>query len=85
LPDNLALEILIWIALAFGAGFVGYFGRNLAKAIVVKIRRRKVNEVPDEMPVNIIAAAESDNSAKYEQKMEKQRLKLEKKKIKKGN
>ena len=64
------LEVLKWIGIAFAAGFVGYFGRIPAKALIAKIRGKK------ESVSTVDASSEAD---KGRTDFEKSRLKIEKK------
>lgn len=68
--------ILKWALIVLVAGFIGYFGRYMAMIIIKKMRKEK----PE--PKNIIIKTESDEE-KYKYKLEKKRLNLEKKKLKK--
>jgi len=86
--DNVALEVLKWIGLAFAAGFIGYFGRYLSKIIIERARRKRTEQAPiaesvkpstSEAPVSQVDQVEIERL-----KLEKKRLKLEKKKAKKG-
>ncbi len=86
--NNVALEVLKWIGLAFAAGFIGYFGRYLSILIIERARKKRTGQAPakesikaytGETPVSPVDQVEIERL-----KLEKKRLKLEKKKAKKG-
>ena len=79
------LEILKWVGIVLAAGFVGYFGRYLAMMIIERARRRKTQETPGDATSNAAPPVQSGDENKDSYKIEKQRLKVEKKKIKKSN
>jgi hypothetical protein len=70
------MDVLKWAALVFAAGFIGYFGRYLGKLLIQKFHRSK----PEETPTPQLMGKEASD---YGYKLEKKRLKLEKKKSKK--
>lgn len=70
------MDVLTWVAVVFAAGFVGYFGRYLGKLIIQKIYKQKTEEAP--MTQSTQSSADGEDY-----KLEKKRLKLEKKKRKK--
>ena len=78
-----APEILKWVGIAFAAGFIGYFGRYLAMFIIDRVRSRKTPQSPGETPTNGASTIQADSLEK-DAKLEKKRLKLEKKKAKKA-
>ncbi|AEA47291.1 hypothetical protein [Archaeoglobus veneficus] len=61
-------DILKWTAAVFAAGFIGYFGKYLSKLIIARLHRRRAEK------------EFAERIGKYEYKLEKERLKLEKKK-----
>ena len=76
--DIQPIDILKWIGIVLAAGFIGYFGRYLAKMLLAKLRK---NETPPDAPREPVVIARPDEA---NLKLEKKRLKLEKKKAKKG-
>ena len=88
-PDP--LEILKWVAIVFAAGFIGYFGRHLAKQLIDRVRQKvtKAPEAPTIPPakteiIKETVIKETEKSEADKLKLEKKRLKLEKKKAKKA-
>ena len=79
---DLAPEILKWVGIVFAAGFIGYFGRYLAMLIIDRVRSRKTPQSPGETPGDGTSTIQADSLEK-DAKLEKKRLKLEKKKAKK--
>ncbi len=79
------LIVLKWVGIAFAAGFVGYFGRHLSKAIIARLHRRK-GELPTEK-ASATKTAEQQTAIleKEKLKLEKKRLKLEQKQQKKSS
>jgi hypothetical protein len=69
------IEALKWVGIVFLAGFIGYFGRHLSMILIERFRRKKADR-PSE--VKTIQEQPSDIAADHE----KDRLKLEKKRIK---
>lgn len=86
--DNVVLEVLKWIGLAFAAGFIGYFGRYLSILIIERVRKKRTEQAPAAESVKASAgetsASQVDQAEIDRLKLEKKRLKLEKKKAKKG-
>ena len=86
--DNVALEVLKWVGLAFAAGFVGYFGRYLSILIIERARKKRTEQVPRaesvEASTGETPVSQADQVEIERLKVEKKRLKLEKKKAKKG-
>ena len=70
------MDVLKWVALVFVAGFIGYFGRYLAKFLIGRFHKRTVERSP-------VARPGEDKEDKSNYKAEKKRLKLEIKKQKK--
>jgi hypothetical protein len=70
------MNVLRWIAIIFAAGFIGYFGRYLAKLIIEKVHTSKVERS------SVVQPAE-DNIRTSDYKREKKRLKIEMKRQKK--
>jgi len=68
------LDILKWIGIVLAAGFVGYFGRYLAKMIIERVHRRKERETI------AIESPPAQDAAQLE--VAKQKAKLAKKKAK---
>lgn len=64
--------LLKWIITIFIAGFIGYFGKFLAKTIISKLRKRKEEKL-DKYKYKL---------EKEKLKLEKKKLKMEKKKLK---
>ena len=80
--DNLAIEILKWVGIALAAGFIGYFGRYLARLIIERMRRKKQASIPatDAAPEAPVKQEITPEVARLE--IEKQKAKAEKKKAK---
>ena len=68
------LEILKWVGIVLAAGFVGYFGRYLAKMIIGRVHRKKEQETA--------AAASPPAPETVQFEVAKQKAKLAKKKAK---
>jgi hypothetical protein len=66
-----------WALIVLIAGFIGYIGRYLAMIIIKRIRK----EAPEK--TGTVVAKESEKARKLDYKLEKKRLKLEEKKMKK--
>ncbi len=71
------MDVLKWVAVVFAAGFIGYFGRYLGKLLIQKFHRSK----PEKTPTPQLMGKEAND---YDYKLEKKRLKLEKKRSKKA-
>jgi hypothetical protein len=72
-PTYYVVEILKWVGIVFAAGFVGYFGKHLSKALIAKTQRRsstRSTDLPHAVP------SDGDKDA---HKAEKKRLKAEQK------
>ena len=70
------MDGLKWVALIFVAGFIGYFGKYLAKFLIGRFHRRTVDSSPG-------TRSAEDKEDKSDYKVEKKRLKLEVKRQKK--
>jgi hypothetical protein len=70
------MEVLKWAAIVFAAGFIGYFGKYLGRLVVERLHKRKREETPAPPPTG-------KGTSDYDRKIEKKRLKLEKKRVKK--
>lgn len=79
MESDTIITILKWVGLVFAAGFIGYFGKYLSKIIISKFHKQKNSTDFDPPSDN-----SSSNKEKFDYKIEKKRLKLEKKKIKKN-
>lgn len=71
------MDVLKWVALVFIAGFIGYFGKYLAKILIGRLYKSRV-ERPS------VARPAEDKEDKSDYKAEKKRLKLEIKRQKKN-
>ena len=69
------IDALKWVGIVFIAGFIGYFGRYLSMILIERFRRKKANRSSE---ANTISEQPPDTSADHE----KDRLKVEKKRIK---
>ena len=67
---------LIWIAIVFVAGFIGYFGKYLSKIVISLFHKRK------EEPDNQGEESRPKTKEELDYDLEKKRLKLEKKRLK---
>ncbi len=67
---DILLQVLLWVGLAFLAGFIGQFGKSLTLRLLEKRRLNRERETP-------IAAAENGASEKARGKIEKKRAKAE--------
>ena len=67
------LEVLKWIGIALGAGFVGYFGRYPAKLLFEWLTGRR-KKTPIVTPPAVVAD-ESLNESQARQKVEKKQAK----------
>lgn len=74
------IEVLKWIGLVLAAGFVGYFGRYLAKWIIERMRGDKTSVAPSTDPPPDPEVRLEETKAK----LEKKRVKTEAKKAKKA-
>lgn len=79
--NDTTIEVLKWVGLAFAAGFVGYFGRHLAKLIIARTRRNKAE--PTAPPPDAQSASSTDAVTEAQVKIEKKRAKAEAKRAKK--
>ena len=70
------MDVLKWVALVFVAGFIGYFGKYLAKFLIGRVHKRKVEKSP-------VAQSAEDKQDRSDYKREKKKLKLEIKRQKK--
>ncbi|MFW6150456.1 MAG: hypothetical protein ACOC6A_02875 [Chloroflexota bacterium] len=79
--DPRVIEVLKWAGIVFAAGFVGYFGRYLSQVLIARMRKgRDAGEATDAGEKRGEGAGESQDRTAAE--LEKERLKLEKKKAK---
>jgi hypothetical protein len=79
------IEALKWIGIVFLAGFIGYFGRHLSMMLIERLRRKKAGRSSEtkaapEQPTNISSVQEKDRL-----KLEKKRIKAQKKADKKSS
>ena len=70
------MDVLKWAALVFVAGFIGYFGKYLAKFLIGRVHKRKAERSP-------IAQPAEDKKSTFDYKRDKKRLKIEMKRQKK--
>jgi hypothetical protein len=70
------MDVLKWVVLVFVAGFIGYFGKYLAKFLIGRVQKRKAERFP------VVQPAE-DKKSTSDYKREKKRLKIEIKRQKK--
>jgi len=82
--DSQLVNILKWVALAFAAGFVGYFGRYLGMFIIERVRRRKTGSTVSSAPEPAAAPDRQDTVETSRLKAEKKRAKAEAKIAKKN-
>lgn len=69
--DNgtLTVEIFKWVGIVFVTGFIGYFGRYLAKIIIGKMRRDRDQPAPPPSPrVSPSGAGDNHKLAKKQAK-----------------
>ncbi|MEJ2067530.1 MAG: hypothetical protein P8Y09_06230 [Deltaproteobacteria bacterium] len=71
------MDVLKWVALIFVAGFIGYFGKYLAKILIGRLHKSRMER-------SSVAQPAEDNKSASDYKAEKKRLKLEMKKQKKA-
>ena len=76
--DIQPLDILKWVGVVFVAGFIGYFGRYLSMLIIVRMRKRKLQQTP-----GTVSASEQTLIEETRLKLEKKKAKAEAKKAKK--
>jgi len=69
------LELFKWVGLVFAAGFIGYFGKILAKKILYHSKDSDTESPPDSQV----------EESKYLYKLKKKRLKQKQKEQKKKN
>ncbi len=74
--NQTAIAAIKWTLVVLLAGFIGYFGKHLAKLIINQFKKEK----PE--PKNITINMPGDESTKYKYKLEKKKLKLEKGRLK---
>jgi hypothetical protein len=67
------MDLLKWVGLVFAAGFIGYFGKSLAKKIL-KGKSKETTPQPSDSQL-----ADEKNQYKLEKKRLKQHQKAEKK------
>lgn len=81
--DNQTLEVLKWVGIAFAAGFIGYFGRYLARRIIDRMRKRKLHPPPPAEPTKEVPTSPDTRLEEARLKLEKKKAKAEAKKAKK--
>ena len=81
--DNQTIEILKWVGIAFAAGFIGYFGRYLARRIIERTRKGRP-QPPTTEPTKETPASPDIRLEEARLKLEKKRAKAETKRIKKA-
>lgn len=67
-----ALEVFKWVGIVFAAGFIGYFGRYLAKRMIAKFRKDDAAKAREQFSAAALAC-------KVEKKRFKQAVKTVKK------
>jgi hypothetical protein len=77
-----AIDVLKWVGIVFAAGFIGYFGRHLAMVLIEKMRRKRPESTPPEVPPPA-PSSPSDVAATAQAKVDKKRAKAEAKRAKK--
>jgi len=78
------VEVLKWIGVALAAGFVGYFGRYLAKLVIEKVRGRRSRPDATPEPPEAPPASPEVQLEESRLKLEKKRTKAEAKRVKKA-
>jgi len=81
--NSTVTDVLLWIGLAFAAGFVGYFGRHLAARLIDRFRKKKP-EQPAAVPPQPETSVPVDPAVEAQAKIEKKRVKAEAKRAKKA-
>ncbi len=81
--DNPAIDVLKWIVVALGAGFIGYFGRYLAMILIDRARRKKTDTTAAVEPSGETPASPEERLAQTQLKLGKKRAKAGAKKAKK--
>lgn len=91
-PNPPLVHVLKWVAIAFAAGFVGYFGRYLGKIIIARLHKKEGQALPikpiiakpHERESEAPPTAQPAQATKSElnREIEKDKLKLDKKKMK---
>ena len=76
------LEILKWVGIVLAAGFVGYFGRYLAKMIIERVHRKKEQEATATVSPPAPETGQLE-VAKQKAKLAKKRAKTRAKRLKK--
>ena len=81
------VEALKWVAVIFVAGFIGFFGKYLGKVVLSRFQKEEEPEARTGLPAPGEQAVPetSADEGKLLKKMEKGRLKLEKKLAKKSS
>jgi hypothetical protein len=69
------IEAFKWVGIVFLAGFIGYFGRYLSMVLIERFRRKKAKQFSE---IQTVQKQSSDIALDHE----KDKLKLEKKRIK---
>lgn len=82
--DNQTIEILKWVGIAFAAGFIGYFGRHLARRIIERTRKGRPPPTPPAESTKEIPASPDIRLEEARLKIEKKKAKAEAKKAKKA-
>ena len=81
--NSTVTDVLVWIGLAFAAGFVGYFGRHLAARLIDRFRKKKPVQ-PGTAPPVVGQNTHADPAAEAKAKIEKKKAKAEAKRAKKA-
>jgi len=82
--NGTVVEVLKWIGIVFAAGFVGYFGRHLAAALIERLRRKKAAQLPEADTPPAGTRRPEEAAVATQAKVEKKRTKAEVKRGKKG-
>lgn len=79
------IEALKWVGIVFLAGFIGYFGRYLSMTFIEQLRRRKTNRSDETKKEQKLSTETSVVHDKDRLKLEKKRIKAQKKADKKSS
>ena len=82
--DNQTLEVLKWVGIAFAAGFIGYFGRHLARRIIERTRKSRPQPPPTAEPTKEVPTSPDIRVEEARLKLEKKKAKAEAKRVKKA-
>jgi len=77
------VEVLKWIGIVLAAGFIGYFGRYLAMALIERARRKGGSKAAAAEPAekkDFVQDTREEGNLKAEKKRAKSEVKLAKKK-----